>query len=63
MFFGGRVEDEVFENGKGEHFIEGAVFKVDGVCIFLADAFGKKLGERGIGNGVNGEIEGFLVHA
>lgn len=53
----------MFEDGEGEHFIEGAIFEVDGVRVLLADGFGEELGERGVGDGIDGEIEGFLVHA
>lgn len=53
----------MFEDGEGEHFIEGAIFEVDGVRVLFADGFGEELGERGVGDGIDGEIEGFLVHA
>ena len=63
MFLRGGVEDEVFEDGEGEHLIEGAIFEVDGVRVLFADGFGEELGERGVGDGIDGKIEGFLVHA
>jgi len=53
----------VFEDGEGEHLIEGAIFEVDGVSVLFADGFGEELGERGVGDGIDGKIEGFLVHA
>jgi hypothetical protein len=52
----------VFKDGEGEHLIECAIFKVDGMCILLADAFGEKLGQGGVGDGIDGKIEGLLVH-
>lgn len=57
------VEDEVLEDGKGEHLVEGAILEVDGMGVLFADGFGEELGEGRVGDGIDREIEGFLVHA
>lgn len=53
----------MLEDGKGEHLVEGAILEVDGMGVLFADGFGEELGEGRVGDGIDREIEGFLVHA